>query len=247
MNKFLHSILISFVFWSSSGFVLLGNLPAKLDVTPEAPEVQFVWTGDAPEIEEKEKFKDGQFEDLNDEDFMRELLQAAMDLWNETPGSFVQMTLVEGEATLDDEDLQHSIVVEKNKNLSTAAFAAPRPDEDDPTIIVDCDISIADSKDDARSLAYTIAHELGHCLGLGHSHSNYAAMMGYSRAARNFSLGADDVAGLIFLYPDPAYGADDPKELIGCGTVGHWQPTPLLWFLVLPLLLPAIRRTRICQ
>jgi len=143
-----------------SGFVLLSSTKATLDSTPEAPEVQFVWNGGAPVIEKKDEFKGGIYQDLDDTEFMRILLQESMDIWNSVPAAFVQMTLVDGEAETNDEDLQHSIVVASNDNVTTAAFALPRVSKDNAALIEDCDISISKEKTPAKALAITIVHEL---------------------------------------------------------------------------------------
>lgn len=203
-----------------TGFVLLSSKVATLPVTPEAPEISFVWDGEAPSISDKAKFKDGAYQDLDDVAFMQQLLAEAMGIWNAVPGSFVKLTAAEGDAKLDDEDKQFSIVTAKSANLTSAAFARPKVPEDDSGIIDDCDISIADHKVSAAGLAFTIAHELGHCLGLGHAHTNYNAMMGYSRMDQQLKLGADDMAGVIYLYPDPNSVPEKPKELV-CGTVAR--------------------------
>jgi hypothetical protein len=42
--------------------------------------------------------------------------------------------------------------------------------------------------------------------------------MGYSRDDQNLTLGADDIAGITYLYPDPAYVSEDPNEL-NCGAI----------------------------
>src|SRR5690606_27156493 len=91
------------------GFVLLSPDKATLEVTPEAPEVVFIWNGQTPEIDAKDEYRGGNFQDLSDEDFFAQLLQDAMDVWNEVPGSYVVMTLAEGDAKADKEDGQHSI------------------------------------------------------------------------------------------------------------------------------------------
>jgi hypothetical protein len=46
-----------------TGFVLLGKTGAKLPVSTDAPTVTFVWStdGTAPELKEKDKFRDGAY------------------------------------------------------------------------------------------------------------------------------------------------------------------------------------------
>ena len=134
----------------------------------------------------------------------------------------------------------NDIVIEKNTDKSTAAFASPRTDPNDPLVINDCDISISNTSTSAAGLLKTITHELGHCVGLGHPHTNYGALMGYSRDGNDWRLGADDKAGIIFLYPDPNYANAHPRELIGCGHISgnrSTSPSLLFFLLILPLIL----------
>lgn len=226
----------------ASAFVLLSSAKATLPASPASPTINFVWDGNAPEIDKKDKYREGQFQGLDDKAFMRLLLQDALGVWNEVPGSYLRLSISEGVTKLDEEDKVFSIVVESNDNISTAAFAKPNVHEENRDNIIDCDISIADTKTSAKDLVYTIAHELGHCIGLGHPHTNYGAIMGYSRMARDLRLGADDIAGLIYLYPDPNYVDGEPKEIV-CATItadagkGLFGTLASFGLLALPLLL----------
>jgi len=242
-RRFIACLITASLYPILTGFVLLHNTPATLPATAQNPTITFVWDGKFPTITDKDKFKSGIYQTLDDAAFMQELIKESMAIWNNVPGSFLRVAVLQGRGVMDELDKQHSIVIEKSNNLTTAAFASPQTDASDASIIADCDINIADTSVDALDLAYTLAHELGHCLGLGHAHTNYNAMMGYSRSVRNLTLGNDDKAGLMYLYPDPAVWDGKHQEIV-CGTVAGessrarsfsdaWS---LLAFLLLPLL-----------
>jgi hypothetical protein len=223
----------------ASAFVLLSSSKATLPVTPANPTINFIWDGSTPQIDEKNKYAGGQFETLDDKAFMQQLLQDALNVWNTVPGSFLRMTVEEGATQMDEKDKVFSLVVEKSDNLSSAAYAKPTIDDEDLEAIVDCDINISDTKTTAKDLAYTITHELGHCVGLGHPHTNYGAMMGYSRGSRLLKLGADDIAGVVYLYPDPTYVSSDSKEIV-CSTVSGAKSSKLNFGILLLLLAPLL-------
>jgi predicted Zn-dependent protease len=236
--KFVQLLFVLMLWPLLCGFNLLGSKKSTFYTAP-GEVVQLVWDGNTPSMNKKEEFQDGQYADLDDHDFFQEMLNVAVGKWNEVPGSFLQMQVIEGaDIVPDKEDKQHVIVVKSESNASSAAYAAPTRSEDDESIIEDCDIVIADRKTDARDLAFTLVHELGHCLGLGHAHSNYNAIMGYSRDKRNLKLGADDVAGISFLYPNTDEVDAEPKELVSCGVINS-NPSSKA-FLLIFMLFPVI-------
>ncbi len=228
---------------SLTSFVLLGSHKSKLPASEENPIIEFQYHAgsDVPALRKKEEIADGIYADKTDQEMMQILLQIAMDQWNQVRGSYLRMTIVDSAVALErnHEDRLNVIVVEKNTNASTAAFATPTTNPDDALELYDCDISVSTTPVSALSMLKTLTHELGHCVGLGHPHNNYGAIMSYSRTDRNFHLGPDDKAGAIFLYPDPAYDADKQKELIGCGNIGIARarsPLSVLFLLGFPLI-----------
>ena len=210
-----------------TGFVLLGNTKATLPATPGAPEVEFLYdpNTDVPSLSNKEEIADGAYRNLSDAQLVPILIQIAMDQWNSVRGSYLRLILdtSSGPIARSREDRINVIAVESSDNLSSAAFATPEITSDDPTTISDCDISMSKRNVSALSFLTTLTHELGHCVGLGHPHSNYGAIMSYSRSGDSFRLGVDDKAGAIYLYPDEAYVDSSPKELISCGSLGASQ------------------------
>jgi hypothetical protein len=236
-----------------TSFVLLGKEGAKLPSTPDAPNVTFHWStdGKAPQLSEKEKFKDGAYAAYSDADLTPILIQEAMDQWNNVRGSYLrfQMQTEAGELTVDKEDKVNNIVVKHAGNAAMAAYAAPQV-ESGTTEISDCDIVINDNKVTVLNFLETMTHELGHCVGLGHPHTHYGAIMSYSRTGKSYRLSADDKAGAIYLYPDPAYGSGTEENLVACGSIrgihqgaagGPW----LYWALSLPVVVSLLRRKRV--
>jgi hypothetical protein len=235
---------------ASQAFVLLGINKSKLPATEQTPTVEFLYnpSGDVPSMSKKEELLNGQYATYSDAQLFPVLLQLAFDQWNQVRGSYLRMSVKASTTVLDrnQDDRINVIVAEKSASASSAAFATPNTNPDDPNEIYDCDISISMSATSAASLLETLTHEIGHCVGLGHPHNNYGAIMSYSRGGSSYKLGADDKAGIIFLYPDPNYGGDEQKELIGCGSIhkGHISIVSILMALGFPCLFVLGRKRR---
>lgn len=87
-------------------------------------------------------------------------------------------------------------------------------------------------------LTIILAHEIGHIIGLGHSHDVNALMYFDASAKNTMNLSQDDLAGLTYLYPRDELGKDKP---LGCGLISQAKPpsgpyiTAILFMIFLPL------------
>lgn len=97
---------------------------------------------------------------------------------------------------------------------------------------------LADSGED--ELISTLAHEIGHAIGLGHSRFEYN-LMHYASSSSRFYLGEDDVDGVTALYP-----AEQPFG--SCGTIDfndRVPPSPTPYALLLIGFLVALALTHL--
>lgn len=188
--------------------------------------VIFQWDGSLPNsISEKEKYTTSDITALDDKTTFKSILDDAGKRWSSVPGVKLQVSFIESDSSSAHDDLVHSISVPANSSNSMGGVAMPKTGDDidgsgeDKRVIVDCDIAINRGNYTARLLAKVITHEIGHCLGLGHAHTNKKAIMSYSRGGDNPELGADDQAGILYLYPGDDLITEEKEMIRACGVI----------------------------
>lgn len=239
MKFFVFFLRIIFIWFFASGFVFEHNPPAKIDVSPENPIIYFHMSNSLPPLEQKETL-DPLMANLDDSEFWPHLFQMAADYWNRVEASYIEIHIAsETDGTYDETDKKFSFVESNDIPITAAADALPTINKNDK--IVDCDIRIPNTPQIALNVAYTLIHEIGHCLGIGHNHIDKNSIMSYNTNINTLAIGIQDMAALIYLYPDPAYNKKE-QNFAPCGVIAkskslffHWYYliiTPLIIFLL---------------
>lgn len=165
-----------------------------------------------------------------------DVVKEAAGVWNSVHGSYVDLAPVAGAETAKITIHYDLAIAGGDSSAGYAEFDST--DEHGPK---HCMIHIAAPTGiDWTALGKTTLHELGHCLGLGHSVVP-ESIMSYRLDVNGFSLALDDEAALSRLYP--ADGST-PKKPPGC-TVGASRPNQfkiLLALLLLPSLAGLLRK-----
>lgn len=157
---------------------------------------------------------------------------ASADIWSSVDNSLLKVKPVDGENSAQ-------ITVYFESSIAGGDMAAGYSifDEVDEGTPKHCSIHIAaDASTDLYYLSKTTLHELGHCLGLGHSLVP-VSIMSYKLDQNSFALGMDDKAAIARLYPFDGSGA---KLAPGCaiGKTRSSLPQPSVIFIL--FLIPAI-------
>lgn len=220
-------LLMAFSFSSSSRLMAyptpvdFNGVLQRWDRTPENPTVYYQVDADEEE-------------DFNR--FYGYVLMAA-DMWSDVKGSFIKLEPVpEGHVA----DINVKLARSFSGGEQSSGFATF--DDSDESGPKHCQIEIAihDSLS-TYSFAKTTLHELGHCVGLGHTLLP-KAIMSYYLGENEFKLDTDDTAAVSRLYPSDG---SEPKLPPGCAVgEGHAGSSRLLLLLLggAPLFVISMRR-----
>lgn len=191
----------------------------RWDVSIDAPEVSFRVQGDVEALESQVS-----------------LVETAAEMWTDVAESYVVLRPAE------DGEREQVLVVLKDSITGGAMSAgfAIFDEKDNAGRPVHCRIEIGS----AESMGYlafakTALHELGHCIGLGHSMVP-EAIMGYELESNAFALDTDDIAAAARLYPTDGSKPELPP---GCGVgthAKHGRPWLLYGLFLLPVVVGMI-------
>jgi len=164
-----------------------------------------------------------------DSENFESVIEESATLWSSVPNSYFRYTRA-------DSDTQAQVTINLERSIDGSAvssgyavfdkYSNQQPEHCSIFILIDESFS-------SNSIAKTILHELGHCLGLGHSLIP-EAIMSYQLDKNSFGLDIDDQAAVSRLYP--ADGSS-PKLPPGCSIgIGRMPFNLGLIVLFLPVL-----------
>lgn len=165
--------------------------------------------------------------------FSETVFEAAQ-MWTDVPTSYFVFAPVAENQTANVTINLNSVIAGGDYSAGYAVFDAYEPTE--PPQPKHCSIFVAITNDQSYyAISKTILHELGHCVGLGHTLVP-EAIMSYSLDKNSYSLDTDDEAGITRLYPQDG---KKPALAPGCA-VGSMTSSSNSrpWHSLLILLLP---------
>jgi len=164
------------------------------------------------------------------------IVEQAADIWTEVASSYFVY-----ERTLDPNLAQTFVHLDNDQGGNSASSGYATFSFDDSGYPTSCEIHVAIS---LSGIDKTVLHELGHCVGLGHSLIG-EAIMSYDVEKNGFWLDVDDVAAISRIYP---IDGSSPKLPPGCSiSAGSRAKTSLLILILLPLLVAMLRSKFILQ
>ncbi len=219
----IYLILASFTL----GFKVFGP---KWPITRDSPTVWIKFKEDDLErgfLSYPTNWEYGSYSQLDPTMQRRALIRAMFDEYHAIDTSFARLAFypIDGviDASDDPADTPFDPITALNRTITismapaggplTAGYAYPQSSGSD---IIACTIVIAESTFlNPVEFFSTLGHEVGHCMGLMHNHSDTGALMGYN--SRGYKLGVDDQMAITYLYPrKPEYGKEAATLGLAC-------------------------------
>jgi hypothetical protein len=127
-----------------------------------------------------------------------QLMQSIFDDYNDIDGAYINLV-----------DITDADYTAGNNRTITVSFAgASGMNAGEASLVYEngkitgCTIeSSEDLLDSAHEFVRTMAHEIGHCLGLDHPQETVNSIMSYFRRSEDIRLLIDDKMGIIYLFP----------------------------------------------
>lgn len=187
---------------------------------------------------------------------VRGIVDDALAIWNNVPSSRVKLSLA-ADTSSTSQGNPIPIICDTNfaslgggAEDSSPGVAQITPDSSGTRIVsgimrLNASSGQANIANFSRAIvAVTLAHEIGHLIGLGHSQDDNALMYFDASAKSYLGLAQDDIDGVSYLYPRNELGQD---QIAGCGLIRKNSAAPpnsssgkTLWLALLALLLPMI-------
>jgi len=168
---------------------------------------------------------------------LQAIVDESAEIWSSVDGSLLKLQSA-------DENNSPQITVYYDDSIQGGATSAGYSvfDEVSNGVPKHCTIHIAmNSGVDAESLSKTTLHELGHCIGLGHSLMPQS-IMSYSLDQNTYALSVDDRAALVRIYPSDGGSAHLAPGCSVHGNPRHQAKMPIfIGLLILPLLVYPFR------
>ena len=163
--------------------------PVRQNVSADSPRVYFHISGDVPAFKSKEKFLDGKYAGLDDKGFFKAIVQDSLQRWTDVEDAYIELALAaeEGPGANEEDKINNISFASGSWSDAGSAMVKTGETEEDSRYIIDCDISL-DSDTNPETLAFTVLHDIGHCMGLLHPHYSTKSVMSYATISKKFEL-----------------------------------------------------------
>ena len=167
-------------------------------------------------------------ESIDVEEFIPVVNEAA-DLWSDVPLSALHLAPSDTENPASITITLRRTIADSSTSAGYAVFDKYQSEKP-----LHCTANILIEEGLTLPTAKTILHEMGHCLGLGHSLIP-EAIMSYSLDKNDFALDTDDKGAIARLYPE---NNQNPKLPPGCSiSNSRYTSLPATWLLLIPLII----------